>query len=114
MPPGPSIRIWKTRNILARGKTAVGNALLNPLESVVVANRAVWKKAVHRIREVSGSRKGVHPRTHGRVGSWIRGCFRLNFLSRSGQNSFTTFAAVSTPSWMPSLDAASVAFRLSA
>ena len=41
-----------------------------------------------------------------------RECFRLNFRSKSGQNSFKTLAAMSTPSCIPSLDVASLAVRL--
>ena len=40
-------------------------------------------------------------------------CFRLNFRSKSGQNSFKTLAAMSTPSCTPRLDTAFEAVRLS-
>src|ERR1700722_19405457 len=39
-------------------------------------------------------------------------CFRFNFRSKSGQNSFKILDAMSTPSCMPSLDVASPAVRL--
>ena len=40
-------------------------------------------------------------------------CFRLNFRSKSGQNSFKTLAAMSTPSCTPRLEMAFEAVRLS-
>lgn len=39
-------------------------------------------------------------------------CLRVNFRVKSGQNSFKIFAAISTPSCIPSLDTPSLAVRL--
>src|SRR5258708_23958840 len=87
--------------------------VFNKSRAYVITLRGCWDKAAIGQTTLSAGfrRAGQNQFDLSATTSWR--CFRLNFRSKSGQNSFKTLAAMSTPSSTPSLDTALEADRLS-
>ena len=87
--------------------------VFNKSRAYVITLRGWWDKASIRRTTLSAGFRRAGTESVRLVGCYVLVVFRLDFRSKSGQNSFKTLAAMSTPSCTPRLEMAFEAVRLS-
>ena len=109
-------RVWSRRIFFVISRSPVRSRRVAPFQ---IINKTTWlgsseEKRFASLAAASPSTLGNWSRYFRHLGVVSPRCFRLNFRSKSGQNSFKILEAMSTPSCTLRLDTALEAVRLSA